>query len=943
MDKKITIWCIGLLISLLAFQVERVSAQVISNDVMYYLKIDTLGFDLGYLRMADDGVTLSVNKEKNDSAIWSIKYLPAYDLNFDANRYVLFNKTTNDTDTLRFNPPVIAEDTLAKKSVDGILKYWDHLVFNTGSINEFFTSFKVGDTEIVYNYNLTMNKDGEVMLSSDTSSLQYNPLRFSIERVAVLPDTNKFYRIVVDTLNFPDIDDYTIPWKVLSADTTSALRRDSLAVKDTLTSGNLSSWKFKVDTVINDTTFFEIRNKATDSLLIFDIPANGIDTVAYIDTLGRLKQWGIPFYIEDGGKGKLMVRDTFNNNDYYLGLKDAVVILTRDTGNIKCLKFMLAEETYKPFMPDSSIVDSAYVYKVKYLNGADSGKYIGENFNGSKILLDTVFSHIPDGQFIISQSNKYSLINRGGNINTDSLFVVCDDISGDTIPNWYTNHRTPADTFEIAPITYGNINIHIQDSSMGYKYIPPTDLGLYSYAFSYTSIDTLNRCFLGYNPSDSLATLLALGDTVKFVLEQNPTVLYGALAIADIPQLQRHAYYMYTFKDDSLYSSIQSGKLKMNTKPNRSYFYLKEDTVEGKYYFVNDIISLTKVLVDSTRHLNIVSIDSVHTHLFTIEQKDRIAPDEPDEFDYLTTLTGPLFPDGKGKGFYEFKIEDPQAMEEKWLTKNFSDYAVLGKEGESMLRAGSYTPYDLHLWVDTARGWGFNADKPSFFIVKDVDTTVASFNDFNIEGYFLHVMDSTSLASHDDYVFKEAGDEFNRANYVKAKRYSSNELLLSSEGAAQLRDSVGFAGKNEDAINEYRFYLQLTGDGDGKYYIVTEAGYGDGGRTNARGYLSVKNDTIYFGPRNKAAKVSFASSTVANEFVVLPPPAIEDENKKIIISGGSGQVSIRNAGGQSIIIYNILGQPVVKKMLHSDNESIPASRGILIVKIGTKAQKVVVK
>ena len=937
MDRKITIWCIGVLVALFSFQIESVNSTVKPEpNVFYYLKIDTGDVDLGYLYM--EGESLVVRKTKGDSAMWRLGVRED-----DREFYLLVNKVSNDT--LRFAPPVI-NDTIATYNREGILEFWGQLTFNVGESNDFKTSWKDEVSLEVFYFCLTMSNDGVVSLSSATSggviySENYSKLNFVIERPIVLPD-DRFYRIVVDTLGYPDINDYKTPWKVLSADTSVVTRRDSLAVTDTVTHEDLSFWKFKVHSVVSDTTFFEIRNKATDSLLIFDVPANGIDTVAYIENSGAIKQWKMPFFIEDGGTGNLMVRDTITNKDYYLGYNDTIVMLTTDTFDIKCLKFAIAYENFKPYIPDSSIVDSTKIYKIKYLNGTDSGKYLGADVLGARALLDSVYSHIPDGQFVIFQGNKYSFMNRAGNIGTDSVFIVRDDL-GNTIPNVYTNHRIPKDTFEITPITYGNIDAHKINPGLGYKYATPTELSQSSFAFSYTSVDTLNSFVLGYNPVDSLMILLAQDDTMQFIMESLPIVPAGAPAIAGIPQLQKAAYYLRSLEDEDLYVSIKSDTLAMDETPNTVAFFLKEDSIGG-YYFVENSTDIRKVMVDSTRLIYLAPKDTIVTHHFAIIQKDRNTgpPEEPDDFIYLKE-----FPDNKGRGYYEFRIIDPASLDNKWLTKNFSDYAVLGKEGESILRAGSYIPSDLHLWVDTARGKGFNPDKASFYIMKDVDTTeLRSSDNYRIaKGYFLHVMDSASLGV-DDYVYDDkAGNIYNRANFVKAKRDSADVLLLNYEAdTRQANDSVGFAGKNEDAINEYRFYLQETGSA-GKYYIVTEAGYGDGGLTNVRGYLSVSatDGRIYFGPRgSNAAMVEFTGSTVSNE-IVRPPAVIEEVNKSVSIIGGSGQVAIHNAMGQDVVVYNVLGQAVVKKVLLSDNESVPASRGIVIVKVGTKTQKVVVK
>jgi hypothetical protein len=657
-----------------------------------------------------------------------------------------------------------------------------------------------------------------------------------------------------------------------------------------------------------------------------------------------LNLWKIPFFAGDHqNAGQFVLRDTAGHKNYYLGLRDVRVMLHTDTTDYKCMKFVIEDEI--PYIPDSCIVggDSVKVHKVKYLNGVDSGRYLGVNIHGRKALLDTVYAHLPDGQFVVCKYNKYTLMSRAGNVTTgryendafseqDSLEVVYDDVSGDTIPYQYTN---TVDTFEITPITYGKIDVEKLKSNLGYKYLWPGELLSSSYVFSYTSADTLNGRVIGYDAADSLVMLFTAGDTARFVAEASEPESIGAPAIGEIPQLKRWAYRLRSTEDTTLYFSVRADSLAMDT--HSSYFFLKEDTIpERGYYFIekNTSYPVRKLLADSTRHFNLARIDSTDTHLFILTRKDRYIAEE-DPYQYLTEL----------RGLYELSTD--VAGVSGFLTKNYYHYAVFGKEGESMLRAGSYTPADFHLWIDTARGRGYNENKPSFYLIKDVDTLQSS-------GYFLHVMDSVSSPSRDEYTVEIDGHKYNRVNFVKAKRHSANELLLESP-APQVRDSVGFEGKNEKAINEYRFYLQVV-DKDAApnvYYIVTEQGYG--GKQGIRGYLSYKNnyrDSLYVGPRidpseegSESRMISITISKanmVSNE--VIPPPVIEEVSKKMAIIGGSGQITFLHAEGERVMIYNVVGQQMADRVLTSDNETISASRGILIVKVsGKMTRKVVVR
>jgi hypothetical protein len=927
MVRKITVWCVALLGMLLISSANAMSASVakpISDSVYYCLKIDTAGTGLGYLRMDPEDLTLSVEDDKGNGALWQIvkvKGTPE-----PVGEYRLVNVATSDT--LRFAPVTAQPDTVAVAKADGVLSSWSDLTFNEGEGNEFKTLYKEG--EQTDTYHLTMSREGIVMLSSTDSELVH--LNFTVERVTKIPDESRFYRLKADTSGLPDVASIGF----LSADTT--VRHDSLAVCETLR-GDLSLWKLAVDTTVYDTACFTISNKATGSILAFDIPT--ADTVAYLKQQGKLNQWMIPFFVEDNGIGKFLVRDTAARKDYYLALKDTIVMLVSDTVANKCLKFVLEEDF---------LMDTTQVYKVKYLNGADSGRYLGANAHGNKILLDMVYAHIPDGQFVVYRENRYALMNRSGAVTTgDSLSVVCDP-SGDPLPYQYTNR---ADTFEIMPI--GDMDTKKLDPYLGYMYLNAAELSLTAYVFSFAAregcevlSDTLSGRIMGYEHSDSMLILLPKNDTAQFVLDVLPPVSYsaGAPEIAGIPHLERFAYYLRAHDDTTLYISVRANDpIYVDTIPSpRMPFFLKEDTMAEKYYFVMNELSERKLLVDSTKHFNPVLADLADIHSFVITPKERY-PVEPDPYDYLTYED--LVNDFSGPGLYELSSSINAGY--KYLTKNYYNYASYGKEGESMLRAGSYIPSDFHLWIDTARGSGFNPLKPSFYIVKDVDTLL---NDFNITGYFLHVIDSTYSPERDKYVVEIGGHyKYNRLNFVKAKRYSANELLLDSPGTLQARDSVGFADKNEDAINEYRFYLQKIPGSPGEYYIVTELNYG--GQRGKRGYLSSIDSSdgmkLYAGPRDgddsnaRSVKIA-AADRVSNEPVPPKPPLEEEVSKKITIIGGEGQVDVLNATGEHVTIFNVLGQRIADRVVSSDKETIPVARGVLIVKVGaSKTQKVIAK
>jgi len=898
--KKGLIVCLGVLILNLWLPLHMKAIIMTPIDTVYYfIKVDTSTVHVGYLRVDSLYTNLTVLDDvKGDYALWRFKEnVPGTGIR----DYHIINKKTGDT--LAFNVPVT--DDIALIYSGGPLKVWYDLFAVDNNDPELFLTSNMG-----LDYYLTY--DGEVKISHDASTLPR--LQFRIERPKFAPVKGAFYRIKVDTLP----GDY---FGYLSADTLTSTR-DSLRIDTAKT--DLTLWRFDQDTIINDTVvYYKITNKVTGDLMAFDMPYN--DTVACVKNNGLLYQWMTPFFAEDKRTAQLIVCDTATKTNYYLGVDaDTVVWLISDTSTIRRMTFFLEDELPPP-PPIQYMFDSTQVYRIKYKNGPNVGpnmkdKYIGRDSDGSSEYLDSVYAHIPDGQFVVSRLNPNSLINRTQTTPLETMSYVI-EAPDDTIPDTYVWR---GDTIEVKAIDYGALNK--KDPRLGYKYVHPSTLSAYCHYFTYVSPDSLEGRILG---SDKFVKLLEPGDTATYLLEEGALEI-GAPEVGDIAMLRRYKYRLRSLLDTTQYLSRKSPSEMTNDIYDTVLYYLKESVNPGEYYLLlynRPPNPYQKLIVDSvSKQLIHAPKDTTAFSLFRIEQTIRRAYVEPDPYNYLNHL-----PDNKGRGFYELTIMPPEPpIQKTWLSKNFYDYPVLAREGESMLRAGSYTPYDLQLWVDTARGTDFQPEKPYFYIVKDVDTT--TYDSYRIQGYFLHVIDSSLLAPNKDYTVEVDGKTYNRLNFVKARRVTANELRLDD----MARDINGAA------LHEYRFYFQETDEQDG-YYLVTEAGYGDGGQTSARGYLSyISIDTLYVGPREGALKIQFTGSMVAN--AVIPPvvPPKEEVSREIAVTGQTGQITILNAADQPVHVYNMLGRLIFQSTLATDHETIPTARGIHIVKVGPITRKVVV-
>ncbi|MCF2603618.1 hypothetical protein JQM84_07955 [Parabacteroides distasonis] len=133
-------------------------------------------------------------------------------------------------------------------------------------------------------------------------------------------------------------------------------------------------------------------------------------------------------------------------------------------------------------------------------------------------------------------------------------------------------------------------------------------------------------------------------------------------------------------------------------------------------------------------------------------------------------------------------------------------------------------------------------------------------------------------------------------------------------------------GLNKDnGLNRFKFQI-VEANEDGDEYAIKS---GDK-------YLVSINGKIGFGAAADALIVSLGEGdATANE-------AIEAETGVQVI-GGQGAVTVQGAAGKVITVANILGQTIANQVAASDNVTIAAPAGIVVVAVEGEATKVVVK
>lgn len=131
-----------------------------------------------------------------------------------------------------------------------------------------------------------------------------------------------------------------------------------------------------------------------------------------------------------------------------------------------------------------------------------------------------------------------------------------------------------------------------------------------------------------------------------------------------------------------------------------------------------------------------------------------------------------------------------------------------------------------------------------------------------------------------------------------------------------------------------------TTDRDTRYGAMIRPGYG--------GWVKFDNE-VPFITRSDAKELQIESyGAVFNVNRLKQNPVdnetIDTDASAVKVIGGTGNVTILNATGKSVVISNILGQTVANVTLNSDNASVAIPAGVVVVAIeGEKAVKAVVK
>ena len=251
---------------------------------------------------------------------------------------------------------------------------------------------------------------------------------------------------------------------------------------------------------------------------------------------------------------------------------------------------------------------------------------------------------------------------------------------------------------------------------------------------------------------------------------------------------------------------------------------------------------------------------------------------------------------------------------ETYLQKNDENDAIM---------AAVETPMTLRVFAtDTKK------EVPSFYIATDWNENgerMFMFNPVDSVNYYVAEGEFNKKYQWDEetnkVIFKKA--------YLDESLANLDTLVTEIKGQkATIANKADDNKKVQGGLDKFKFQIVLADDEENLYWIRQNGAY----LTNLNGKLTLAGD------RTNALKVEITDTDMptANESINAA-----DEAVKVVATNGA--VIVKGAEGKNVVVSTILGKVVANEVLNSDNETIAAPAGIVVVSVDGESFKVAVK
>ena len=312
-----------------------------------------------------------------------------------------------------------------------------------------------------------------------------------------------------------------------------------------------------------------------------------------------------------------------------------------------------------------------------------------------------------------------------------------------------------------------------------------------------------------------------------------------------------------------------------------------------------------------------------------------------------------------GQNIKLFRDADPNyVLYEEGKLLETKDEVLEGFLGLQNIQDATYADMNPAMYVDSAAG--LNTWRPEYMLALDVNVVPAgkyceihganagckdehlTDTEGYIEGrYLVNLVDSAKAGRKDCVYQNYAGANYYRLGFVAAKHIADSLVIASDNKVINLTGNAHgnmkiceFAFHYTDASRS-AFTIETAYDNE--YTVNSETLKTEFKST--QGWIKYHNGVPVVTSQKSEAEVFNLAQTeeeaTANETIAA---------SAVTVIAGEGNVTIAGAAGKKVVIANILGQTIANTVLTSDNATIAAPAGVVVVAVeGEAAVKAIVK
>ena len=372
----------------------------------------------------------------------------------------------------------------------------------------------------------------------------------------------------------------------------------------------------------------------------------------------------------------------------------------------------------------------------------------------------------------------------------------------------------------------------------------------------------------------------------------------------------------YTYKLEAYYDGVSLDKFLVSSSDayelgdNGANFIIKEN-VDGSFALLENTYGQPKALVveDWNTNKEDATIKDFADGEHGIERENMTELMKANYIKTYLNLEAPEVSLDTDKSYVVMKSE----VGETYLQKNDENDAIM---------AAVETPMTLRVFAtDTKK------EVPSFYIATDWNENgerMFMFNPADSVDYYVAEGEFNKKYQWDEetnkVIFKKA--------YLDESLANLDTLVTEIKGQkATIANKADDNKKVQGGLDKFKFQIVLADNEENLYWIRQNGEY----LTNINGKLTLVGD------RTNALKVEIADTDA--------PTANESINaaEAVQVVATNGAVIVKGAEGKNVVVSTILGKVVANEVLNSDNETIAAPAGIVVVSVDGESFKVAVK